>query len=51
VSKPFKFLHLIIIAILFMLIGSYLSRQSAPIVHVEEVVVVAETIVTEAAHS
>ena len=31
VAKPFSLVHLLIIAVLFLLLGSYLSRQPAPI--------------------
>ena len=31
VATPFKFFHMIIIAILFMILGSYLARQTNPL--------------------
>ena len=47
VSRPFKLIHLLVIAILFMLLGSYLGRKTQPVQAVPAVedVVVTETIV------
>ena len=36
VSRPFKILHMLIIAIIFMLLGSFLSRNNAPTVEVNQ---------------
>ena len=49
VSRPFKLIHLLVIAILFMLLGSYLGRKTQPVQAVPAVedVVVTETIVVD----